>query len=168
MKQTGFDERKPVVQEPGQPCELESQVQSEEWAPTAKEDPRPLIPEGTYEAMCGKQRKKYNPLFKREILTLSLQIFEGPCAGTVVERFYPIAKVVGCNSSFYQEWTIANGGNPPRRGDRLTPRKFLGKVFKINVRTVSKNWNGRPIPQSLQYSKADAIIELAVNNERTH
>jgi len=52
--------------------------QGEDWAPTAKENPRPLIPEGTYEAMCVRQRKKYNPLFKREILTLSLQLFEGP------------------------------------------------------------------------------------------
>ena len=142
--------------------------QGEEWAPTAKENPRPLIPEGVYEAMCVRQKKKYNALFKREILTLRLQLFEGPCAGTIVERFYSVTKFPGRGSSFYLEWTIANGGKAPRRGDRLSTRKFDGKVFKVSVKTVSKNWNRRLLPQALQYSKADAILELVVTNERTN
>ena len=122
---------------------------------------------------CASGKKRNTPavavyaLFKREILTLSLQLFEGPCAGTIVERFCPVTKFAGRGSSFYREWTIANGGKGPRRGDQLSPRKFHGKVFKVSVKTVSKNWNGRPLPQALQYSKVDAILELAVTNERT-
>ena len=156
----------PAVTRPEFP-EERGQDRDGDWVPVAKENPRPLIPEGVYEAMCVKQRKKYNALFKREILALSFQIYLGPFAGKVVERFYPVSKVVGRNSGFYQEWTIANSGNAPRRGDRLSARKFHGKVFKVSVKTVSKNWNGRPRPQALQYSKADAILELAVTNERT-
>ena len=141
---------------------------NEEWAPTAKVPPRPLIVEGEYEAVCASQKKRRQPLFKRDTLVLTLRILDGPYADTRLQRFYPASKNVGPGSAYFREWTVANNGIPPRRGDRLSSRKFLGKLFLVDVRTVSKDWQGIALPKALRYSKVAAIRELLVSNDRIH
>ncbi len=141
---------------------------NEEWAPTAKANPRPLIDEGEYEAICVSQEKRRQKLYKRETLVLTLHILDGPHADTRLQRFYPASKNVGPGSAYYREWTVANNGIPPRRRDRLSSRKFLGKLFLVDVRTVSKDWQAIALPKALRYSKVAAIRELLVSNDRIH
>ena len=137
----------------------------QEWAPTCADDPRPLISSGTYLALCTHAKKFSHPLFKREIISLTFQIIDGPFVGTELERYYPAAKRVGRNSAYLREWCIANQDFQPRRRDRLPASKFLGKVFTVQVNTVERTWDGRRHPRALQYSKVGAILGLDVTNE---
>lgn len=133
--------------------------------PVCADNPRLWIPEGEYQAICGKVSKFRHPIFKREIVALQLRICDGEHQGVQLERFYPWTGKVGRNSGFWREWTIANGTVPSRR-DRLSMRKFVGKIFLVRVATVQKSWDGaRHGPGA--YSKVAAILELIVTNERT-
>lgn len=135
------------------------------WGPTCAADPRPLIPPGTYLALCTHAKKFSHPLFKREIISLTFQVIDGPFVGTELQRYHPAAKRVGRNSVFLREWCIANQDFQPRRRDRLALAKFTGKVFRIQVVTVSRTWDGRRHPRALEYSKVAAILDLQVTNE---
>ena len=152
----GMEQQIPEPQEPSQ---------GEDWAPTAKENPRPLVPEAEYEAMCVRQGRTFHKLFKRGVLALTFEIFEGPQQGTQLQRFYALSKNAGRGSAYFQEWTLANNDVAPLRGDRLSPKKFHGKLFRVQVTTVRTGWHGRSLPESLKYSKVAAILGLLVTNE---
>jgi hypothetical protein len=68
-------------------------------------------------------------------------------------------------SNYYREWVIANQGVAPSRGDRMPYKKFTGKLFKTRVKTVTSDAYQENLPPALQYSKADAILELVQTNE---
>ncbi len=137
----------------------------QEWAPICADDPRPLIPPGTYLALCTHAKKFRHPLFKREIISLTFQVIDGPFVGTELERYYPAAKRVGRNSAYLREWTLANQDFEPRRRDRLALTKFTGKIFTVEVATVEQRWDRRRHPRALQYSKVAAILDLPVTDE---
>ncbi len=102
-------------------------------------------------------------MFKREVIALHFQIFDGLFVGTPLERYYPATKRVGRNSTFLREWTIANQDRPPLRQDRLPLSKFTGKLFLIRVETIERTWDGRR--HSAPYSTVAAILSLEVTNE---
>ena len=137
----------------------------EKWVPICADDPRPLIPPGDYFAVCTKGRKFRHPMFKREVIALHFQIFDGLFVGTPLERYYPATKRVGRNSTFLREWTIANQDRPPLRQDRLPLNKFTRKLFLVRVETIERAWDGRR--HSSPYSKVAAILSLEVTNEET-
>ncbi len=140
----------------------------EEWAPLSNDDPRPLIPEGQYQALCKDAKVTTLRMYKRRVAALNFVILgtgDGDHGGTPVQRFYRVADRQSRNSIYYREWTIANGGIPPGRRDRMPPAKFEGKVFKVLVMTVERAWDGKRHPKGLRYSKVAEIIELLATNE---
>ena len=51
-------------------------------------------------------------------------------------------------------------GAPPKKGERLSPKVFCHKMYRILVRdTGRRHSNGRPMADCLQYSVVDSIIE---------
>jgi hypothetical protein len=60
---------------------------------------------------------------------------------------------------------IANQGQAPGRKDRMTLKKFTGKLFNVRVVTVLKAFDGEIHPAGLRYSKVDAILELLTTND---
>lgn len=88
-----------------------------------------------------------------------------PYLGAQLERFCQVVSRIGRNSVYLREWTIANGGIPPKRRDRMPPGKFVGKIYRIRVRTVEKTWDGRFHPTGLRYSVVAEILELVTTNE---
>ncbi len=46
----------------------------------------------------------------------------------VVKKYYafPVDEPLGLESYDYRDWCLANGGNRPKRNDRMTPRVFSG------------------------------------------
>ena len=145
--------------------EPQESSQKEAWAPQLKETLRPLISEGEYEAACVRQKRVWLQMYRREVLVLSFEIFEGQHAGIRIDRFYPVRKHIGQGSNYYREWVLANGNLRPRRRDRLTSKKFLRKLFRIQVRTVSTGWDGRSLSAGTRYSRVDRILELMVSDE---
>lgn len=133
--------------------------------PICEDDPRPLIPEGTYDAVCSHARRHLHPGFKREVIKLDLQIWDGPYNGVILSRYFPSQSAGRRGSGFYREWTVANRGVPPRRRDRMALSKFKGKLFRVRVKTVERSWDGRTLPPSLFYSKVGEILELLQTND---
>ncbi len=74
-----------------------------------------------------------------------------------------MTQLVGRNSIYLREWTIANQGRLPRRRDRLPLSKFIRKLFLVKVETIERTWDGRR--HSAPYSKVAAILSLEVTNE---
>jgi hypothetical protein len=136
----------------------------EEWSPVAGENPRPLIPPGEYDAICTKAGRREMVLWKRAVIALEFRVFEGPYMNTQVERFYPAKNRVGRSCAYYREWSIA-AGRAPRRGERMRPSKFLGKLFRVEVQTVASDQRQNPLPPPVQYSKVARLLELLATNE---
>ena len=135
------------------------------WAPTATENPRPLVPEQQCEATCVAHKITFQKLYNRNVLVLTFQLLDEQYPGVRLQRYLPVSKRAGRSSAYYREWVIANAGILPRRGDRLSPKKFHGKLFRVEVKTVRSGWHGRPLPETLCYSKVAAVLELLVTNE---
>src|SRR3984893_6432931 len=140
---------------------------SDDFAPVLADELRPLIPEGDYQAMCVAARRVNIPQFRREMVCLDMRIFDGEHEGTTLKRFLNIRRdgKIGRNSTYLREWVIANQGQAPDRKDRMTLKKFTGKLFKVSVGTVKKAFDAGIHPVGLQYSKVDAILELLTTND---
>ena len=135
-------------------------------APTCEQDPAPRVPEGEYLASCKTAHKYQNPRFKREEIVLQFVLCDCKCAGTTLCRYYSATTAGKPRSNYKREWVIANQGIPPQRGDRMPYKKFMGKLFRVRVNTVTTDAYQEKLPPSLQYSKVGAILELVQTNEQ--
>lgn len=131
------------------------------WSPTCKGEPRVLLDEGHYFAACVGAGRFYDKRFKREVAVLRFTILEDPHIGKTVERYFNATEKVGRGSQYFREWTLTNGG-PPRRRERMPLCRFLNRIYKIEVKTVVQDWQARPLPSPLQYSRVAGILEVAV------
>src|SRR5262249_17402798 len=108
--------------------------------PVAQE--RVLFPEGhVVEGRCIKQRKIHR--FARPVLELTFRLAEEDAGalmqtsrGPTIVWFLSMENAGSPASKFFRAWAYANGG-PPRRGDRMSPEKFLRKILLL-VTHVSK------------------------------
>jgi len=127
-----------------------------------KDDPRPLIPEAVYEAVCisyddgfcfGKCRKLF--------LTFKI-ITPGPHLGTELFMAFNMAYngKIAAGSKYYKTWCMANNWNRPTRNAIMSPRIFKNKAFDIKVRTVKPQHNGNAMPKEHQYSVVDSILRV--------
>jgi hypothetical protein len=62
------------------------------------------------------------------------------------------------SSKYTRAWIIA-AGHQPKRSDRLTPKVFEGKRFKVRVRVVEQNSHKQPLAPDQQYSVIDDVLE---------
>jgi hypothetical protein len=120
----------------------------------------PRWEEGVYDyLLCTEARSYWCPLFKRWTLRLAFIDGSGQTEGTTYS-FVNLGsgKTPGRNSRFYREWVIANG-DQPKRGDRMSPRAFQGKMFRGKVRLVTKNFDGDTHDEAMKYSVVEKILE---------
>jgi hypothetical protein len=110
---------------------------------------------------------RHYPAFHRFSVVLTLQISGGDHAGELIERYYniPADRKVRRGSDYYREWLTGNQGNKPTRRERMHKKKFVGKLFRIRVVTVSRNHNGIELGAAA-YSKASRLLELLVTNDK--
>lgn len=137
-----------------------SDEEVQDIAGSATSDPFPLIPEGEYEAACVKhEHSRY--LAKEKRLYLHYQIISGEFEATkLFQAFNYNYKSFSRASKYYVEWSLANKALPRRR-DKMSPRVFLNKAFKVKVVTVKpKHGDGTVKPEMFHYSKVDRIIEV--------
>jgi len=108
----------------------------------------------------------YTPKIKVEFVILD----EGEYHGTRLSRFYRVDRLTGApgrngkfkpggwSSSFIRDWTRLFG--KPKRGDRLSLRRFKIGLIKGKVETVTKDGKGRPLPKDSYYSAITELISL--------
>ena len=120
------------------------------------------IPDGIYQGQCI----KYEPglcFGKNKKLFLHFQITtEGEEFGKVIVMCFNVNyKKLPKGSKYFKTWVFANKGIRPARGDRLSSKVFMNKVFKFTARTVKPKFNtGQVKPEFLWYSVIDELIEI--------
>jgi len=124
----------------------------------ANESP-PLLPEGEHRvAFVRPSRGRF---LGRERIFLWFRIIEaGEHFGEEVYLVCPLpehGKRFGIGSKFFKAWCLAAGRKPTPR-ERLSTRVFKGKVYRVEVKTVKKDQDGRDKPAHEHYSKIDRLI----------
>ena len=68
---------------------------------------------------------------------------------------------IGRKSAYLHAWTLANNGQPPRKGASMSPRKFVGKIFRCQVGDVTRTADPkRSHAPAVIYSTVSAILDL--------
>jgi hypothetical protein len=126
--------------------------------------PLPLISGGVYRARCLKYEIFVNYRFPENTkLHLHMEILDGNESTEetiILTRFLNYSRKPGRGSDYYSEWVIANNGNPPKRGDRMHPKVFEGKVFEVKVRSVKIDRDHDALLKSLRYSVIGKIVRM--------
>ena len=137
-----------------------------------KVDIRPLIPEGDYDAVL----KKYetNRLFNTPKLYLHFEIITpGRGFGETLYRAYRVKDLlgkqgkngkflIGNRSELYLTMCKLFEKRKNFRADRVRLKWFSNIVVKVSVRTVTKDYKQRDLPDCCQYSVIDNIKSIEV------
>jgi len=128
-------------------------------APVAGQS-RPRIPPGEYDAICYKTETGKSWGGRTDIY-IRFRIIGGSQDGR--ELFmactYHAKRRLSPRHKYYQQWALAKG-RPPAKGERLSQKIFSNKMYRVSVRyTQRRHSNGKLMPNFLQYSVVDSIIE---------
>ncbi len=127
-----------------------------------REEYKPLIPNGTYEAQCIKYDSKFC-LGKARKLFLHFAILEhGEHNKKQIFMAFnmPYNKRIRQGSKYFKTWCMVNDWRLPSRNAKMSPRLFLNKIYKVKTRTVKPNHNGKEMPREFWYSVVDKIVEV--------
>ena len=125
------------------------------------EEPLVQIPPGEYEAVCKKAVFKYS-FGGDKRLFIEFVIIGNEYDGT--KLFMVCTRPPGklrIRHKLYNQWAIALG-RKPHKGERFNRTIFEKKMYLISVRDTRKKYsrNGRSMPEYLQYSMVDEIVEV--------
>ena len=104
----------------------------------------PAIPDGEYQAAFIKAEKKR--MWGQQKVFLLFQIIT---AG----EYFNVKLFLACNvpnkltisSKYYRAWVVAAGRRPARwEAQRMTPKVFRGKAFRVQIRVVKRTQNNGP------------------------
>ena len=127
-----------------------------------KEEYRPLIPNGVYEAQCVKYDASFC-LGKARKLFLHFKILEhGEHYNAKVFMAFnmPYDGAIKQGSKYFKTWVMVNGWRRPSRNAMMSPRLFKNKIFKVRTRTCKPMHNGSEMPRDFWYSVVDEIVEV--------
>jgi len=110
------------------------------------------IAPGVYSAYCRFAKHYRDPGFRRWACLLRFEVFSDdllrsltcvPCWLNLSNRERPHA---GRRSRYFAEWVRANGAGPAR-GDRLSPRVFVGRMARVEIGDTDPEKS--PVPYSV-------------------
>ena len=127
----------------------------------------PLIPEGVYEAFGGKasffRAHNTDKLAVQWKVRVRDRTQRDGFITIPVSAYYNITRLgrdrfrVGLHSRYRRDWTAA-ANRRPARSDRLSPKIFFGILAEVEVATVTKNGEQRPLHEHARYSKVKRIV----------
>ena len=131
----------------------------------AVEGHKPMIPAGEYLARFVGHETAV--LFARaQKVALHFEICDGPHQGTGLTRYFRVKQIVG-RPGKGGKFKLAAGGDLYRtlarlldvrtRPDRISLRDLRSMLFKIRVRTVSRDRDNQLLAEGVQYSVIDSI-----------
>jgi len=126
------------------------------------DNPKPLIPNGTYEAQCVRHDSGFCFGKSRKVFLYFKIIEQGEHHGKEIFQAFnmPYNKKMKAGSKYYKTWCMVNDWNQPSRNTKMAPRLFLNKICKIKTRTVKPKHNGKDMPDNFWYSVVDEILEV--------
>ena len=129
--------------------------------PCSSEIP-PAIPDGEYQAAFIKAEKKILWGGQKAFLWFRI-ITAGEYFDVKLFLACNVPKKLSISSKYFRAWVVATGRRPDRFESRqMSPKVFRGKAFRVQVRTVKKDAEQRPLPPALQYSVIQQLIEKVV------
>ncbi len=123
-------------------------------------EPRPLIPEGEYLAI-SRTAQPIN-IFGGRRLQIEFEVHEGPYARTLIPCWMPLpprGKRPSRSSNVYRLHQILKQGQALKRGERISVEAFIGKMWLVEVVTVTQDHHKRPLADELKYSKVAHVLE---------
>ncbi len=124
-------------------------------------DPYPVIPDGTYDAVCFKHDKAFYGKSLKLFLHFEI-IAPGEYKG--IKLFLPFNmspnRRLAQGSKYYKAWVLVNGWKQPTRNAEMSPRLFINKVFKVETCKAKPKDNEINMPESQHYSKVKRIVEV--------
>jgi hypothetical protein len=123
------------------------------------ESSRTMIPDGDYVAVCYRTRVVHS-FGKAKKLEVWFRVVEGCHAGAELAMYctYPEGRITA-SRKLYIQWSLAIGRRPIK-GERFSQKVFRGKMFRVAVRKVPRQFkDGTPMPDYLSYSVVDTIKE---------
>lgn len=125
------------------------------------EEPLVQIPPGEYQAVCKKAVYKFCQGGDKRLF-IEFVIIEGKFAGVQLFMVCPTPSgKLRIRHKLYNQWAIVLG-RKPHKGERFNRKIFEKKMYKVSVRNTRKKFSGtgRIMPEYLQYSVVDEIIEV--------
>jgi len=128
-----------------------------ELGPVCEQEPYPRLEPGRYEGQCIFARIYRDPQFRswKALLRFRLILSRQQVCG-----FFHLGQgdkpKAGTRSKYRRAWIIANG-DAPRKRQVLSPRVFRGKIFEIEVCSVTRAFDGREHPPGAGYSTVREI-----------
>lgn len=116
------------------------------------------IKHGIYEAQCVEIKK--GQYYKWNKIYLKFQIIQGEYMGVELWIPFNLYDKVTRASKYYEAWVVANKGIRPKPNDRMSPKLFRDKIFKVKVETVTHDGKQRKLPEDEQYSIVRELKEL--------
>ena len=126
----------------------------------------PLIPDDIY--TLGYEGYETYYYFGTPKVKMDFVVIDGEHQGTKLNRFYNVRKLIGPTgkngrfkpggggSDLVRDWTKLFG--KPKRGDRLSLRKFKTVLIKARVSTVTQDSKKNPLPFESRYSCISEFI----------
>lgn len=102
-----------------------------------------LIKEGEYSMVCVEVAQK--KIFADIRVVADFEFFppHSPALDGITLQWFAVlhpakgSKRVRLGSKFFAAWCLANGRQRPGRDDRMSPRIFKGKLFRVKVETAN-------------------------------
>ena len=116
------------------------------------------VPEKTYQASATHYDRA--SFYQRRKLYLWFQIIDGPHRGKKIFMPFNLHTKIRRGSKYYGAWLIANNGIKPKPNNRMSPKLFMSKVFKIKTRTVLSGRKKESLTDGDRYSVVEEILEL--------
>ena len=121
----------------------------------------PRYPPGVYDVRCNKiQGPEWLRNRRRWSLRLECNFLmdKGSVSGFLNLGDDPERVKAPRGSRYYKVWCLVNGG-APKKGQRMSPEDFLGKIFRVRVDNA-KDIQGNLLPEGERYSKIVEFLEL--------
>ena len=123
------------------------------------------IPDGVYEVECIKQMRS-RPPYNKIFLNFKI-VTPGEHFGIILFKAYNgpsgKGKMPAQGSKYYKDWVMVNNWMKPSRGTKMSPKKFLNKIYEVNTRTVKPKRGKEEMPEPFWYTVVDSLVRVLVN-----
>jgi hypothetical protein len=125
----------------------------------------PRIEPGIYRAYCRSATVYRDGHFKRWLCAAQFDVLSEDLDSTLARltMFLNLGSKekpdVSRRRRYWSLWIQANGGRPPVRGDRLSPRIFTKRMAIVEVSDTTKNVRQEPVTVTNCYSVVRNVIE---------
>ena len=116
------------------------------------------VPPGEYKARFLKTEQK--EFYGKKKLYIWFELKGGLEDGTELFMSCNIGEAIHRTSKYLKIWVTANYGKKPEKGECMGTEVFERKLFKVRVKTVSKNHRKEPLPEEDIYSVVEEILEV--------